>query len=520
VLGGGDLIDGLDGPGFHVVGDTTAPGPLEVQTTIYTSGESFGAHIVRFPAEGGPYPLVVISHGNGHSYTWYQWLQTHLASYGYVVTSHQNETQPGIETASLTTLVNTDYTVGNRDTLANGALAGKIDPTRIIWIGHSRGGEGVVRAYDRIRDGAYVPASFSLEDIRLVSSIAPTDFLGTGPASPEQAVYHLIYGAADGDVSGDPSCAVCQSFSLLERATGRRYSTYVHAADHNDFNCCGFQDYCNGGSCPPQLGRDNVQRLTRGVYLALLESVIRGRPQAEDFLFRPWEDLRPIGAPASTIVHEFQPDAGDPASGAFVIDDFQTATSLGQSSSGGAVSGTVAVRSEGRLDDNNSTFTVQASDPMNGMTRGRGSDQTRGTVFQWSGPATLEFEIVPAGRDFAARTWLSWRSCVATRDPLNAGAGDDLDYSVTLVDSAGRESTIRLSSYGGGVQKPFARTGAGGGTGWGNEFETHRIRVADFARDGREIDLSDIVAVRLDFGGTAGSESGRIGLDDLMVIDR
>lgn len=520
VLGGGDLIDGLDGPGFHVVGDTTQPGPLEVLTAIYSSGQSFGAHIVRFPAEGGPYPLVVISHGNGHSYTWYQWLQVHLASYGYVVTSHQNETQPGIETASQSTLVNTDFTVANRDTIAGGALAGKIDPTRIIWIGHSRGGEGVVRAYDRIRDGAFTPQSFSLQDIRLVSSIAPTDFLGTGSASPEQAVYHLIYGSADGDVSGDPSCAVCQSFSLLERASGRRFSTYVHAADHNDFNCCGFQDYCNGGSCPPQLGRDNVQRLTRGVYLALLESVIRGRPQAEDFLFRPWEDLRPIGAPESTIVHEFQPDAGDPASGAFVIDDFQTATSLGQSSSGGAVSGSVSVRTEGRLDDNNSTFTVQSSDPMNGMTRGRGSDQTRGTVFQWSGPATLEFEVVPAGRDFAARTWLSWRSCVATRDPLNAGAGDDLDYSVTLVDSAGRESTIRLSAYGGGVQKPFARTGAGGGTGWGNEFETHRIRVADFARDGREIDLSDIVAVRLDFGGAAGSESGRIGLDDLMVIDR
>jgi hypothetical protein len=519
VLGTGDLIDGLDGPGFHVVGDTTEPGPLAVSTTIFSSGQPFGAQITRFPTEGGPYPLVVMSHGNGHSYTWYAYLQNHLASYGYVVTSHQNETQPGIETASLTTLNNTEFLIANRDTVASGALAGKIDPTQIIWIGHSRGGEGVVRAYDRIRDGVFTPQSFSLGDIKLVSSIAPTDFLGAGAASPERAVYHLVYGAADGDVSGNPGCAVCQSFSVFERATGERYATYLHAADHNDFNCCGFQDYCQGSSCPPQLGRDNVQTITKGMYLALIEAVVRGRVQAEDFLYRPWEDLRPIGAPASTVNHELQPDPTAAATNAFVIDDFQTGSSLALSSSGGAVSATVVARTEGRLDDNNTTFTATSSDAMNGMTRGRGNDQTRGTVFEWSGPATLEFEVVAAGRAFDARTWLSWRSAQSTRDGLN-GAADDLDYSVTLIDGSGTESTIRLSSYGGGVQRPFARTGAGTGTGWQNEFETHRIRVADFGRDGRAIDLSDIVAVRFDFGGDAGSASGRIGFDDLMVIDR
>lgn len=520
VLGAGDLIDGLEGPGFHVVGDTTAPGPLEFTATIFSSGEAFGGQIIRFPLEGGPYPLVVISHGNGHSYTWYQWLQEHLASYGYVVTSHQNETQPGIETASLTTLENTDYLLANRETVANGALAGKIDPTRIIWIGHSRGGEGVVRAYDRIRDGLYSPESFSLADIKLISSIAPTDFLGPGGASPDRAVYHLIYGAADGDVSGAPGCAVCQSFSLFERATGERYATYIHAADHNDFNCCGFQDYCNGGSCPPQLGRANVQTIAKGVYLALLEAVIREQEPAQDFLQRQWEDLRPIGAPESTVVRELQPDPSAGSTDAFVIDDFQGASSLSESTSGGAVAGTVLLRTEGRLDDNNNSFTALASDAMNGMTRGRGNDQTRGTVFEWNAPATLEFEVVAAGADFSARTWLAWRSAASTRDGLNGGAGDDLDYSVTLIDGSGNQSTIRLSTYGGGVQKPFARTGSGSGTGWQNEFETHRIRVADFGRDGRAIDLTDIAAVRFDFGDGAGSPSGRIGFDDLMVTGR
>ena len=251
MLSGGDLIDGRgDEAGFWVVDDTTQMGPLDVSTTLY-SGGSFLGQIVRFPTDGGPYPLVVISHGNGHQYTWYQYLQEHLASHGYVVMSHQNNTVPGIETSSTTTLTNTDYLLGNVNTVGGGQLAGKIDPNTIVWIGHSRGGEGVVRAYDRIRDGAFTPSNFTIDDIKLISSIAPTDFLGPVSSSPGAVWYHLLYGAADGDVSGAPDCAVCQSFSLYERATGSRASTYVHAADHNDFNCCGFNDYCLGSNCPP-----------------------------------------------------------------------------------------------------------------------------------------------------------------------------------------------------------------------------------------------------------------------------
>ena len=47
----------------------------------------------------GELPLLVVSHGNGHSFAWYRFLQDHLASYGYIVFSHDNNTLPGIETA-------------------------------------------------------------------------------------------------------------------------------------------------------------------------------------------------------------------------------------------------------------------------------------------------------------------------------------------------------------------------------------------------------------------------------------
>ena len=135
----------------------------------------------------------------GHDFRWYDYLLSLFASYGYVAMAHQNDTVPGVETASETTLLNTDEILEDQATIDGGALDGHIDARHIVWIGHSRGGEGVVRAYDRMRDEGYTPAHFGPSDIVLISSIAPTDFLGTFQSDPHGVPYHLLYGAADSD---------------------------------------------------------------------------------------------------------------------------------------------------------------------------------------------------------------------------------------------------------------------------------------------------------------------------------
>ena len=62
---------------------------------------------------------------------------------------------------------------------------------------------------------------------------------------------------------------------------------------------------------------------------------------------------------------------------------------------------------------------------------------------------------------------------------------------------------------------------AGGGVGWQNEFETIRIRLTDFTTNGSGLDLTDIRAVRLDFGDGFGSTQGRLGLDEVeFVLER
>jgi hypothetical protein len=69
------------------------------------------------------------------------------------------------------------------------------------------------------------------------------------------------------------------------------------------------------------------------------------------------------------------------------------------------------------------------------------------------------------------------------------------------------------------AELPYQRTGSGTGVGWQNEFETIRIRLADFLTDGSHLDLRDIVAVRFDFGPHFGSAKGRLALDDVELID-
>ena len=426
--------------------------------------------------------------------------------------SHQNDTVPGIETASTTTLQHTAAIIALQASIGGGAFNGKLDSSRIMWIGHSRGGEGIVRAYDRIFDGTFVPSNYSLSSIKLLSSIAPTDFLGTNSANPHSAPYHLIYGAADGDVCGCPNSDIADSFNLYERALAERFSTYVHGADHNDFNCCGVNDF--SGPAGTSIGNAGAQAIAKGAFLAGVKYFIDGQPAAKEYLWRQYEDLRPIGVNANYIVDL---DYRDPSADNRIIDDFQTNAGTDLSSSGGAVAFTVSNPNEGILNDANTTFTWSTSDPRNGMTRGRTSDATKGFIFDWTTPSTLEWSVVEAQRDFSGHTYLSIRAAQGTRHPNTVALAGTALYNVTLVDNNGVSQTINIGAYKGGVQRPYQRTGFGTGAGWQNEFEVTRIRLTDFLTGGSVLDLSNIVSVRLSFGADGASVQGRLSVDDLML---
>lgn len=533
-LSDGDFIDGLSGEaGLYVVHDTSAPGPHAVTEMVYNldSGvaTTFGIPATRrgqdlyFPTNIGAMgrlPIVVLGHGNGHDFQWYDHIGNHLASYGYVVVSHDNDTVPGPNSAATTTLGHTDAFINQAEAgaIASGALIGHIDARRIVWIGHSRGAEGVAIAYDRLFDGTVTPSNYSRADVRLVSSMLPTDFEETNVSNPHDANYHLWTASGDNDVDGSAGdeCSgsqLCQTFHLHDRATGYRQSTVVQGAGHGWFHDGTGGPVVTG---PCQIGEANTHLVQLGYFLPLVKHYVEGNVPALDFLTRQYESLRPIGVPTAdpciVVTNEYRNGA---AVGNFVIDDYQTNTGTNLSSSGGMVTFDVENLTEGRLDDNNTDFVWNAADPFNGATQGLATDTTRGVVFDWTGADRFYEWQVPAGENnFTQFLYLSFRGAQGTRHPNTAVVLGDLTFSVTLRDGAGATSRINIGAYGGGLEEPYQRSG-----GWHNEMETIRLRLTDFLNNGATLNLTNIVAVRLDVGPTFGSNEGRIVIDELMLTN-
>ncbi len=514
----GDLLDGLDGPAITVVGDLAAPGPYTPVSEDASGPDQWLRQRLYAPRELDqldPAPLVVISHGNGHDYRWYDWLGNHLASWGYVVMSHRNNTMPGPMAASVTTLDNLDWLLSNLDTIAGGALDGEIDRAAIVLVGHSRGGEGVVIAYDKLVRGVGGVSAFTADDIRLVSSIAPTLFEGPDTANPHDVPFHVLSGSADGDVTGGVNMDLTQYWRMFQRHTGLGLVTYVQGADHNDFNCCGAEDgaWVPAADRGPLIGRPAAQRIARSYYLATLEALLHERDVLWEVDARAPDRFRPIGV-ASPLTTQLRRASGDHK---VVIDDFQTSPAPNLSSSGGLVTGSIRDPYEGALDDGDTSLAWQQSDPMNGMSWSHGDrDPARGLVFSWEDgdDGSIDFAVPAAAADLTGAAFVSVRVAQGSRHPNVVSPL--LGFSVALVDAAGHETVVSTEAWG-RVVRPYERGGLGGGTGWVNEFQTLRFPIAAFARDA-DLDLAAVATVRLRFGVANGSGHGRAAIDDLEIL--
>ncbi len=543
-LDAGDLIDGRRGTegGFYYMKDITLNGSRPITAANYlvnaTDGQPAGQSIpstacggtgssclserVFYPTDisaGESLPLVVISHGNGQHFAWYDYIGSHLASHGFIVMSHANNTTPGSSAAALTTLQHVDAFLAQQDTIPQlAAVNGRIDGTNQCWIGHSRGGDGVATAYDALFDGT-VRTQFVRAHVKWVSSIAPVDFQGTAGSNPQDVNYHLIYGSADGDVTGGVTSDTGAGFNLFERARSNRTSTYVHGADHNYFNCCGFRDWA--GSPGPDITRPLAQAVAKGAFVTNIQHYIRGDVPSRDYFWRQYEDLRPIGVPATVpagqplvVVNEYKISTLLPGAQRVAIEDYQTQSSTGVSSSGGAVTSNVTLLTELLMRDVDRSFTYSATDRGQGFARARTTDSSRCATFECPAGSNvfIEYAVVPALQNFTTYNFLSLRACQISRAPLTVAALGDVTFNVTLRDTSGNTSTINIGAYAGGIEEVYQRGG-----GWQNEMETIRFRITDFKNNGSPLNLSSIAAVRLDFGPAHGSNGCHLGLDDIEL---
>jgi hypothetical protein len=549
---GSDMIDGFAGNdgGFwicrdlRVGGTPTAPnaGPYPVSMVTYTGGTFLGQRTF-YPnvASLTGMPLVVVSHGNGHDYTWYGHFGYHLASYGFVVMSHQCNTMPGSHTAATTTLTNTDYFLGNLATIAGGVLNGRIDDTRITWIGHSRGGDGVARAYDQLFRLATTPTNFVIGDIKLVSSMAPVDFGGWAGASPtlggsgngshpHDANFHLWVAQADSDVNGCANAPQVFWYGIHERATRKRQSISLYGVGHGDLHDGSGGAFASG---PALIGKTTTHAIMRGYLLALVSHHINGDAPSREFLWRQYESFRPVTAPttAGVVVNMLLQD--DLQAGKYVIDDFQNQSFASPNIATSGASVAIGVQSfvEGRNDDANGDFTNDIADPFNGFTfdeyNGNFAQRSDsfGCVFSFDGaqPYSLTYDLASATNrpNFREYGYLSFRAAQGTRHPLTTATLGDLTFSVALEDGLGNQSTINIGAYGGGIEEPYQRNTdpvCGTGAGWNSEYETIRIRLTDFLNNaGAAVNLADVRKVIFRFGPGFGSNQGRLGLDEIEL---
>ncbi|HXV75729.1 MAG TPA: thrombospondin type 3 repeat-containing protein [Candidatus Polarisedimenticolaceae bacterium] len=518
LLDAGDFVDGrLDTQRLYALPDTTLSGPLAVASLTFGPAET--RQIVYYPADiatRGELPLVVVSHGWTHDYLWYAHIGHHLASYGYVVMSHVNQVGDGGPFATYTAAEETLAATDRLLAIPPGAevLAGHIDSDRLALIGHSTGGEGVVRAYTMLRNGQASPQRFTTASIRLLVPLAPVSWFAPEVVNPFDVPFHMFGGAADIDVSNGPLDTYVQLLAMFEIAAGPRYLTYIQGAGHGDLHAGQQSSWADG---PDLIGRGRTHEVLLGYLLPMVESYLRGNPAGRDFFTRMDDRFRPEGIDAQVVLAQ---EMREPEEVGFVIDDFQANDSVDISSSGGQVTYTVSNVAEPSMRDVDGGLDWDGTQPANGMTRSRfaGTDP-RCVVFDWGpdAPAYYELEIAIGERGFAAHGFLSFRAAQGTRHPETVALDGPLTFSVTLRDGTGNQRTLPLAAYG-EITQPYQRWGHGIGYGWSNEFSTVRIPLRDFLREGGGLDLGDIAAVRFDFGPSFGSVRGRLALDDIELV--
>jgi hypothetical protein len=227
-------------------------GPLPVAIVVHgqhdswePTGEKGTGRVVAIPGGGGATAEEIEFTGlkDVPNHDGYDYLQEELARVGIVSvavdTNYANFFGSLVETRAdliLRTIDELQRLDGDPTSRYNGRLAF----TNVALIGHSRGGDAVVRA--AIKNHARGPERVG---ISAVVTIAPTDFTGIGPPASRSALNAaetssllVVYGALDGDVSGrdGASTPTGTGFRHYDRASCEKAMVFLDGCTHNRFN--------------------------------------------------------------------------------------------------------------------------------------------------------------------------------------------------------------------------------------------------------------------------------------------
>lgn len=215
---------------------------------------------VWYPEGPGPFPLVLVVHGNhdmkDFSDPGYAWLGELLASRGFILASiDENFLNGGIreenDARGWMLLKHLEVFRALNDS-AGKPLAGKIDLQRIALMGHSRGGEAVAVAGAFNRLPAYPDDATRLFNfnfnIRALVAIAPVDGQykpADQPTPVSDYSYLVIHGSHDGDVSNFSGLAQYNRLRYTKPGDQFKSAIWMYRANHGQWNT-GWNNKDNG----------------------------------------------------------------------------------------------------------------------------------------------------------------------------------------------------------------------------------------------------------------------------------
>lgn len=442
-----DMIDGYVRVGFYVTEDPSLPGPYagsvgqhgyalsSIQVPSTDAGPTPTDTLpltatVRYPAltagvdaacAPGPFPLVVIMHGNSGmetSYLGYDYLLDHLAGHGFVAMSIYAPIGVGIETRARAILAHISIMAQNNTV---GLFHGHVDLSNIGIAGHSRGGEAVVRA-------ARVNTAEGLGwNLRAGVSIAPTDYHHYGdPGLP----LLVIYGSNDGDVSGDWPNRTC--FDIYDEAGRPRSFVFVYGGTHDRFNTewASIENTTEmtwdiaPSDVPNLISLTDHEGVAKGYVTAFMQTHLQGRLEQVEYFSA---NLKPSLVAGLHIHTSHQPPA------TLMLDSFDHLPyNPAVNSLGGVVTGTALTSLS-----ENALRTLDSHSPH----------VDSGGDVAWQQATGVYLSQIPAGsKDVSAYRVLSFRVTQKYGSPQNP-PNQAQDLFVRLTDTKGKSRAIRAGVF-------------------------------------------------------------------------
>ena len=516
---------------------------------------------VWYPDGPGPFPLVLIVHGNHNmrdfSDPGYGYLGELLASRGYIFASvDMNFINGGIrgenDGRGWLLLKHLQAWRGfNEDREAE--FFGKVDLNRVSLMGHSRGGEAVghAAAFNTLQ---YYPDDATLEfdfnfGIRSIIAIAPVDgqYMPTGRKVPvENVSYMVFHGSHDGDVTSFHGLRQYNRVTFTDDEPHFKSAIYVYRANHGQWNTV-WGSHDNG----PRSGRvlalsslidPEEQREFGKVYVsAFLDATLKGEKKYLP-LFR---DHRVAGdwLPKTMYITKLEESSFFPLA-TFEEDIDVTSAVEGVKLMGDSLStwreNIVALRSRNRANTSASQENQAVWLGWNNRVAGRDSAEAvpaRYTLHvsdvrlpRPTGPeTTLDFLLTPtnetprpreASRDSAARNDANAVDDDATdpgqrRDRNGEEEKLPIDLSIEVRDGHGETAKVPLSRYG-AIRRPLEtrilRRGDIERGRFSELFElvlqSYSIKLSDFRGENALLNLQDIASISFVFDM---AEAGTVG---------